>query len=84
MASNSRNIDNCESCMKQTKYICITCGVPVCTVCCLEELDEETQGWIPCRSVGYCSVCKVQQFESSKVELISPSRYVFHIQAFSE
>ncbi|XP_065053396.1 uncharacterized protein LOC135682438 [Rhopilema esculentum] len=73
MASNSRNIDNCESCMKQTKYICITCGVPVCTVCCLEELDEETQGWIPCRSVGYCSVCKVQQFESSKVELISPS-----------
>eukprot|EP00795_Rhopilema_esculentum_P004021 gene4021-20189_t len=38
-----------------------------------EELDEETQGWIPCRSVGYCSVCKVQQFESSKVELISPS-----------
>eukprot|EP00794_Sanderia_malayensis_P006289 gene6289-7011_t len=64
MASCSKNIDDCESCMKQTKYICIICGIPVCTACSLEELDEDTRGWVACRSVGYCSACKYEQLNS--------------------
>ena len=44
--------------MYEPNYICIDCGIPTCNKCCTEELDEETRGWIPFRSVGYCTTCR--------------------------
>ena len=51
MACSSKIIDNCESCMKETKYICIICGIPVCNVCCFEELNEDTGSSTPLRYI---------------------------------
>ena len=56
MASCIPKISDCFVCFKATKYICIACGISVCNVCTVLELDEETRGWLTARSVGYCSV----------------------------
>ncbi len=53
----AKEMDNCVSCMGQTEYICIDCGIPICNKCCIEEIDDEARGWIPFRSVGYCAIC---------------------------
>eukprot|EP00794_Sanderia_malayensis_P001209 gene1209-585_t len=58
MACFAKEVDYCESCMGETKYVCIDCGIPTWNKCCTEELDEETSGWIPFRSVGYCTICR--------------------------
>ena len=58
MAAKHNNAE-CVSCFKQTKYRCITCYMPVCNLCSTPEFDEEKDGWITGRRVGYCGVCNI-------------------------
>ena len=57
MASCSLKTDNCYSCMKDTKYVCLSCGIPVCNICSSVEPNEDARGWLGGRSVGYCTEC---------------------------
>ena len=59
MASCMKNISECVSCFNETKYVCLSCGIPVCNIFGKPELDEETRGWIENRSVGYCKKCLI-------------------------
>ena len=44
----------CSMCFSDTKYPCIKCERPVCNVCGVPELDEDTDGWIYVKQVSYC------------------------------
>ena len=41
----AKEVNDPESCISQTIYICIHCGIPTCNKCCTEEMDEETREW---------------------------------------
>ena len=59
MASYMKKISECVSCFNETKYLCLSCCVPVCNICGKPELDEEMRGYIENRSVGYCKDCLI-------------------------
>lgn len=52
---------DCFVCDEPTKYRCITCNLPICNVCCVAELDEDTFGWLAQVSVGYCNKCAIDK-----------------------
>ena len=56
MASCLPKVSHCQICFEETKYICITCGIPICNKCGIPELDEDVRGWLASRRVGYCTV----------------------------
>ena len=58
--------DDCISCFRETKYICILCLLPVCNICSVAELDDEIEGWVAGRRVGYCSDCNKYNSKSNK------------------
>lgn len=62
MAANGK-AQACISCFRDTKYTCIHCRMPVCNLCSFSEGDEDTDGWIVGKSVGYCENC----FDKSNV-----------------
>ena len=70
MTSCSPKVSACLICFEQTKYICIGCGIPICNICGIPEMNEETRGWSASRSVGYCSVnCeKLQRISAERSE----------------
>ena len=36
----------------------------MCTVCCIAEKDENTEGWAAFREVGYCGECDMFEAEA--------------------
>ncbi len=57
MAAACVGRSKCRVCSNQTKYRCIRCDCPVCTVCDVAEPDEDKEGWMAQRKVGYCGDC---------------------------
>lgn len=60
MAANERRretLKECSGCTRGTKYSCIKCKIPICNLCCEPEVDEEVDGWISGKFVGYCYPC---------------------------
>jgi hypothetical protein len=58
----------CGSCISKTKYVCISCKIPICNRkdCSFAENNESISGWIAQRSVGYCKECEnIKNGESS-------------------
>lgn len=60
---------HCFTCEKSTKYHCITCGIPVCNRCSIAEMDDDTVGWLPQRSVAYCNHCSMEQMKQIGKEM---------------
>ncbi|XP_028396162.1 uncharacterized protein LOC114520140 [Dendronephthya gigantea] len=55
----------CISCGKLTNYICLQCSASVCNRCAIHEPDDECQGWLAGKAVGYCINCNIfgQEYE---------------------
>lgn len=49
--------DMCDSCFATTKYVCISCDMPICNKCSCFETNEEQPGWVAGKRVGYCETC---------------------------
>ena len=49
-------LQDCSVCLRDSKYICINCKIPVCNLCSELEFKEDIEGWIPGK-VGYCCGC---------------------------
>ena len=50
--------DTCMSCFQNTKYECIDCNLPLqCNSRSLEEIEENTPGWLAMKRVGHCLAC---------------------------
>ena len=58
------------SCLKETKYLCIKCLLPICNLCSVPELVEATPGWVAGKKVGYCHPCK-REFHGESTKQIS-------------
>lgn len=50
----------CISCFQRTKYFCLGCKKSVCNKCAFFESNEDTNGWIAGKSVGYCDACHLE------------------------
>ena len=51
---------------KRSTYVFCVC-FPFCNICSVAELDEEIEGWVAGRRVGYCSDCNKYNSKSNKV-----------------
>ena len=50
-------LQDCSVCFRDTKYVCIYCKIPLCNMCGEPEFNEDVEGWIPGKQVGYCYGC---------------------------
>lgn len=63
---SEQSLEMCESCFNTTKYRCILCCVPFCCKCTHFEEDEDTDGWVIGKSVGYCNPCFADKIKEEK------------------
>ena len=62
----------CTSCLQLTNYSCISCPTVICNKCSVLESDEETEGWVARKSVGYCRFC-FEEKQTTSEEPRSPT-----------
>ena len=62
----------CISCLQLTSYSCISCPMVICNKCSVFESDEETEGWVAQKSVGYCRFCFEEKQTTASEEPRSP------------
>ena len=48
-------LQDCSVCFRDTNYI--YCKIPLCNMCGEPEFNEDVEGWIPGKQVGYCYGC---------------------------
>ena len=56
----------CE--LKNTKYICIDCGIVVCNVCAVSVESNYSEYDEKLNKVGVCKKCPKKEFQSSQQE----------------
>ena len=54
MAAATSRLPDCTACFRETKYGCIICFAPMCTLCAKPEKNDRTDGRIVAKRVGYC------------------------------
>ena len=50
-------LQDCSVCFRDTKYVCIQCKIPICNMCSEPEFNEDVEGWVTGKQVGYCYGC---------------------------
>lgn len=50
-------LKDCSVCFCDMKYVCIDYKIPICNRCSDLEFNEDIEGWIPGKQVGYCYGC---------------------------
>ena len=50
-------LQDCSVCFHDTNYVCIDCKIPICNMCGEPEFNEDIEGWIQGKQVGYCYSC---------------------------
>ena len=82
-------MEPCASCFRDTKYSCIYCSLPLCNVCSIAELNDDTCGWIAGKRVGYCKPCKENLLRKGKLNIdtgngaVKTSEVVEEMDSFS-
>ena len=74
----------CIVCFTPTKYSCIGCPNIICARCSCFESDEETEGWIAGKSVGYYRNCYEERVDVDPPDYRDiTSAFHFHFISFT-
>ena len=57
MMAGNADLTACCSCKRGTKYSWMKCKIPICNLCRQPEFDDNVNGWLSGKQVGYCYSC---------------------------